>query len=157
AFIRAGWDMWRCRWGLTCLVVSGGSYVAAALAQLGRWRVNDPLLNVMAIFGLFQLGHALLMMSFLFYARHVYLSAQGRLGVKRAAKDSSSKRTATGSDGGDQAEEGSDSTSHDEYTSTRSGAAGSGATHSGNRHGGADQGGYGTSRKDLKKQQRRAA
>lgn len=158
---RSAWDMVRSRVSLALLVLSVGSFGAAGLAHVGRWRVNDPLLHVMTVYALWQLGQSLLLFSFLVYARYVYLSAQGLSGGQKSAK-SVRKKAESEDKGTDSSEDASGLDQDSDDETETSGRSTTGGTNSYGQYDSRSSGN--TSRddrrqqhRDVKKQQRRAA
>lgn len=70
-------DLFRCRLASSLLFMGSCSYLAGAAMQLRYVAITDGFVRTFATFVALQLGHYLVLVSTLMYARYVYLVAQG--------------------------------------------------------------------------------
>jgi len=84
-------EMWRSKLAVVALAAAASAYLTAATIRLGWLLADAPLAAWMAQSSAAMLGHLLLLLTGLLYARHVFLDAQGAVPVRTA---SATRRTA---------------------------------------------------------------
>ncbi len=79
-------EIWPCRASATAWISAAVCYAMAAVVSLNLILANSEALNVMARSAATMLGHLGVLFAVVFYARHVFLDAQGQLPVVSVRK-----------------------------------------------------------------------